>query len=466
MVTVTRISLSTMPTISITNVGVFNGRTVEAWPTFSFDISTGEIMSPQSSADKTIDGTGCTLIPGFIDAKIDAGAAPWAFPKFAAAGVTTVIDTSSETADANAMRRSTSRVSGWPSYFASGSAAGRIGTPAWEGLRIFPYRSIDTVSSPVEAERFISKQVDGCDLIRVVIDSPSLDDDTLGALVNGTHQHGKLVIAHASQVQAYHRALAFGCEIITPVPINAQLDSVTINSLREKGVTVVPSLALVRRVAAQHEYPSSAYKYAMANVRALSSAGVSICAGTSANDIRGLSISFSDGIHEELELLVQAGLSNADALRAATSIPAQAFGLLDRGTLEVGKRSDLTLLRGNPLSELSAVCDVERVWINGVEFDRHVQGAEDLAGTISNRKYKAKDRWVPYETEGVRQAGDETKTERHQQEDDIFVQSNDHRTGANQEPSKELLLKLYDGATADLEDYLPELMASTRLPKI
>jgi imidazolonepropionase-like amidohydrolase len=167
-----------------------------------------------------------------------------------------------------------------------------------------------------------------------------------------------------------------GCEIINLVPIDGQLDPGITNELRDKGITIVPSLSLIRRVSAHHRYPSIAYDNAVANVRALGLAGVSICTGTSANDLKGFSISFTDGMYEELELLVQAGFSNIEALRAATSVPAQAFKLLDRGTLEVGKRSDVTLLRGDPLADLSAIRHVERVWIDGVEFDKHVQGAK------------------------------------------------------------------------------------------
>jgi hypothetical protein len=88
---------------------LFNGHTTGVWAVFSFDTSTGRIISPQSSADNIIYGKGGTLISGRTDAKIDAGVAPWAFPKFAAARITTVIDASSEKANTNAMRRAAFR---------------------------------------------------------------------------------------------------------------------------------------------------------------------------------------------------------------------------------------------------------------------------------------------------------------------------------------------------------------------
>ena len=48
-------------------------------------------------------------------------------------------------------------------------------------------------------------------------------------------------------------------------------------------------------------------------------------------------------MHDELALLVRAGLSPQAALRAATADPADVFGLDDRGRIAAGKRADLVL---------------------------------------------------------------------------------------------------------------------------
>ncbi|MEM7350714.1 MAG: amidohydrolase family protein, partial [Acidobacteriota bacterium] len=58
-------------------------------------------------------------------------------------------------------------------------------------------------------------------------------------------------------------------------------------------------------------------------------------------------------LHQELELLVAAGLSPAEALSAATRGPAELLGVLDeRGTVEVGKIADLVLLEADPLADI------------------------------------------------------------------------------------------------------------------
>jgi imidazolonepropionase-like amidohydrolase len=78
-------------------------------------------------------------------------------------------------------------------------------------------------------------------------------------------------------------------------------------------------------------------------------------------------ISHGISLHHELELLVDAGLSTLDALRAATSRPARYFGLADRGLIEPGRRADLVLVEGNPLQDITATRSIRRIWCGGVE---------------------------------------------------------------------------------------------------
>ena len=105
------------------------------------------------------------------------------------------------------------------------------------------------------------------------------------------------------------------------------------------------------------------------SVSVLYRAGVPILAGTDANTTPGVPASppFGDSMHRELELLVDAGLSAVDALRAATLLPARYFGLADRGVVEPGKRADLVLLAGDPVADIRATRRIEQVWCAGVE---------------------------------------------------------------------------------------------------
>jgi imidazolonepropionase-like amidohydrolase len=73
----------------------------------------------------------------------------------------------------------------------------------------------------------------------------------------------------------------------------------------------------------------------------------------------------------ELGHLADAGVPLAQILRAATLDNAMAFGISsDRGTIEVGKRADLLLLRANPLKTIAAYDAIDTVIVNGEAISR------------------------------------------------------------------------------------------------
>lgn len=122
---------------------------------------------------------------------------------------------------------------------------------------------------------------------------------------------------------------------------------------------------------ATHSPSDNDYSAARASVATLHVAGVPILAGSDANKrSQGpAKVAYGDGLHRELELLVDAGLSTVEALRAATSGAARAFGLGDRGVIEVGMRADLVLLSGDPVEDIRATRTLKRVWCRGIECE-------------------------------------------------------------------------------------------------
>ncbi|MFH1998347.1 MAG: amidohydrolase family protein [Planctomycetota bacterium] len=72
------------------------------------------------------------------------------------------------------------------------------------------------------------------------------------------------------------------------------------------------------------------------------------------------------GLHRELELLVQAGLSEPQAIKAATAWAAQCIGKESLiGTLESGKRADLLIVEGNPLDDIRKTRNIRWVILGG-----------------------------------------------------------------------------------------------------
>ncbi len=89
-------------------------------------------------------------------------------------------------------------------------------------------------------------------------------------------------------------------------------------------------------------------------------AGVEFLAGTDASGWNPVLPGF--GLHEELALLVEAGLTPMEALQSATRNPARYFNKLDEmGTVEVKKAADLVLLNANPLEDIHNTQKIEAV---------------------------------------------------------------------------------------------------------
>ncbi|MEV0615886.1 amidohydrolase family protein [Nonomuraea sp. NPDC050404] len=63
-----------------------------------------------------------------------------------------------------------------------------------------------------------------------------------------------------------------------------------------------------------------------------------------------------------------AGLTPREALTAATSAPADRFGLTDRGRIAPGLRADLLLVNGDPTTNIDATLDIAGVWLGGVRL--------------------------------------------------------------------------------------------------
>ena len=76
-------------------------------------------------------------------------------------------------------------------------------------------------------------------------------------------------------------------------------------------------------------------------------------------------------IHEEMQAIVKAGLTPADALRMATINPAKWRGDAETtGTIEKGKVADLVLLRSNPLENIRHTQEIDAVLQNGKVYAR------------------------------------------------------------------------------------------------
>jgi imidazolonepropionase-like amidohydrolase len=117
-------------------------------------------------------------------------------------------------------------------------------------------------------------------------------------------------------------------------------------------------------------YPAGKLDDAFASVMALHKSGVDILAGSDVSEpipsLGGLAHGAS--LHQELQLLVAAGLKPIEALRVATSTPARRFGLNDRGHIVAGARADLLLVDGDPTANISDTLSIRAVCRRGIQL--------------------------------------------------------------------------------------------------
>jgi len=110
------------------------------------------------------------------------------------------------------------------------------------------------------------------------------------------------------------------------------------------------------------------FAYLQRLVGEMHKAGVRVIAGT---DVRNPFCFPGFSLHDELELLVEAGLSPMAALQAATSNAAEYSGKSNvLGTVTEGKIADLVLLSENPLDDIRNTTKITAVILNGVYHDR------------------------------------------------------------------------------------------------
>ncbi|MET3174840.1 UNVERIFIED_ORG: imidazolonepropionase-like amidohydrolase [Arthrobacter sp. UYCu721] len=354
---------------AITNVRVFDGTGLTA-PRTVF-IENGLISSGDpASADTTIDGGGGTLLPGLIDTHVHVDklehlerSLDW--------GLTTLLDMAAPNLDAVNALRNLERL---PDVRSAGTPATAPG--AGHTVKMgFPASS--TVTGPQDASPFVAARLwEESDYVKVVVENPAhfgpaaISTETVAAIVMAAHEANLLVIAHAVDTAAAEIACAAGVDVLTHAPMDRVLNDHFVARLAERGIVSSPTLTMMRGIsegAFPPGIPVPDFGNARINVAKFHDAGVTILAGSDANMDPGspFNVPHGESLHTELGLLVEAGLTPAEALRSATSLAAAVFGLSDRGSIEAGRRADLLLVEGDPTDDIAATRNIQGVWIAG-----------------------------------------------------------------------------------------------------
>jgi imidazolonepropionase-like amidohydrolase len=240
-------------------------------------------------------------------------------------------------------------------------------------------------------------------------DPPVFDDACFEALVDEARQQGRPVVMHQTGASGFRKAVELGVDSMEHTPLDA-LDDADIARMVEAGVPIVPTLHVMRESlrldqtatwleaqGASHLCPESLRQtkallrlyqegitpemaqkeyyldveqderrdpVMMENVGRLHAAGATIGCGT---DAGGGNFTVFGQFYEEIDNLVEAGLTPFEALRAATAVNARILRLDERlGTLEAGKLADFVVLEGDPLVDTGALRRVRMVVKEGV----------------------------------------------------------------------------------------------------
>jgi imidazolonepropionase-like amidohydrolase len=352
---------------------------------------------------RVIDGRGKTLFPGLIDAHTHTFA-PEHLRAAVVFGVTTELD----------MFTNISFAAGQRAEQAAGKAAGRADLFSAGMLATAPRGHgteygipVPTITAADQASEWVRARIaEGSDYIKIVYDDgseiglpwKSIDESTLAALIRAAKARKKLAVVHVLAREFARRAVAAGADGLVHLFIDKPVDDEFVRLVVEHKAFIIPTLTVLESSnrnnkgnaavaddpalkpyltpddvgALRSSFPgptagAELLKIPGATVKALKAAGVRILAGT---DCSNPGTAHGASMHRELALLVAAGLTPAEALRAATTETAAAFGLVDRGRIATGLRADFVLVDGDPTVDITVTRRIAGVWKQGRAIDR------------------------------------------------------------------------------------------------
>ena len=199
-----------------------------------------------------------------------------------------------------------------------------------------------------------------------------MTDAEIAAACDEAHTQGVHVAAHVYGSEGIKSSILNG---VDTVEHGHWIDSTVVDLMAELGTTFVPTLT-VNDVHAQKALvdPNVPEKYKRWHQRSsedkweslerIRKAGIRVCTGTDA----GFQIEHGRWNAYELELLVQGGYSEMEAITAATQNGADLLNI-DAGRLETGRLADIVVVEGNPLEDIKVLGQIhpKRVFKDGLE---------------------------------------------------------------------------------------------------
>ncbi|HYI01428.1 amidohydrolase family protein, partial [Hyalangium sp.] len=287
-----------------------------------------------------------------------------------------------------------------------------------------PQVVVSTVTSSQECQVAVSAQLEGgASFVKLIYDAgeswspkavPTLSKEVLAGCIEAAHARGVLAIVHALTLREAREAIEAGADGLAHGIVDTLPDPAFAQLVAARGAFIIPTLAVTFGAARQHNdaviladpglepylsrssldnlkasSPDGFFlgvkpSVTQETVRQLKAAHVPILAGS---DCSNLQTAVGATLHQELELLVTAGLTPIEALTAATSLPSARFRMPDRGRIAPGLRADLLLVRGDPTTDIRMTRDIVAVWKLGRKLDRDAYRARVAAARQGGGKH-------------------------------------------------------------------------------
>lgn len=182
--------------------------------------------------------------------------------------------------------------------------------------------------------------------------------EELRALVAEAHARGRRVHVHAHAQPGLGNAIEAGCDVILH---GAHIDDAALEGIAAKGLCYMPTLYITSDGARAGKNWPAYMTERMAKANPIHRAGVAKAYEMGIKLATGTDGGPGSIMHELCEL-VACGLSPMDALVSATRTTADVLGIIEKtGTLEVGKRADLLVVKGDPTEDISVVTSQDAI---------------------------------------------------------------------------------------------------------
>ncbi len=275
------------------------------------------------------------------------------------------------------------------------------GTPAMRGSSV-------GVTNEAEARQGVRDQLaKHVDIIKIWVDDRNgtvkkLEPALYRAIIDEAHKHAARVIAHVYYLEDAKDLVRAGIDGFAHLVRDKEMDDKTVALIKQRRIFNMPNMglaetrttmtppawlddplyravtpaAVIDRVRASYagrtaqatEAAQKTYQIMEHNLAKLNSAGALIGFGADSGAVPDYFHAFTT--HRELELMVHAGMTPAQALTSVTVNSAAFLKLGDHATLEAGKSADFVVLDANPLENVSNTRKIARVYLRGQELRR------------------------------------------------------------------------------------------------